>query len=191
MEIDLKPIYNKSNLKWLEKNTIFLTKYGSQAYGTATPESDLDIRGICIPPKSVLLGILDNFEQAQFSEPYDVVIFDLRKFIKLALDFNPNAVEILFVDTSDYIFFDKRMEKLMEHRDKFISKKARWTLSGYAISQLKRINLHRKYVLNPPQKKPDRVDFCLPNDRTLIPQQQLQEIEAEIEIGRASCRATL
>lgn len=181
MDIDLKPVYATSNLKWLEKNVIYLTKYGSHAYGTSTPESDLDIRGICIPPKHVVLGILDTFEQAQFSDPYDLVIFDLRKFIKLALDFNPNAAEILFTDSEDHLLVKSPVLKLFEHRNKFISKKAKYTMSGYAISQLKRINLHRRYILNPPTKKPDRADFGLPSDRTLIPNHQLQEIEAEIE----------
>ncbi len=52
------------NEKWLNDNTIYLTKHGSQAYGTNTPTSDLDVRGVCIPPiKTHNLGLLNNFHQ--------------------------------------------------------------------------------------------------------------------------------
>lgn len=168
------------NLKWLHENTIYLTKYGSHAYGTNTPESDLDIRGITIPPKEYYLGVLSTFEQYQSNSPYDLCIFDLRKFIKLALDFNPNAVEILFTEQEDHIYEKKPINKLFKNKEKFISKKAKHTLSGYARAQLKRIETHRKYILNPPIKKPERTDFGLPANNTLIPHHQLLEIDAAI-----------
>lgn len=168
------------NLKWLHENTIYLTKYGSHAYGTNTPESDLDIRGITIPPKEYYLGVLSTFEQYQSNSPYDLCIFDLRKFIKLSLDFNPNAVEILFTEQEDHIYEKKPINKLFENKEKFISKKAKHTMAGYSHAQIKRIKLHRKYVLNPPKKKPERNDFGLPENKTLIPTHQLQEIEAEV-----------
>ena len=180
MTLSIEEILAKTNLKWLHTNTIYITKYGSHAYGTNTPESDLDIRGIAIPPKEYYFGILSNFEQYQSVEPFDLVIFDIRKFIKLAMDFNPNAVEILFTEPEDHIFKKSPINKLFENKDKFISKKARYTLSGYAISQLRRINLHRKYILNPPTRKPERTDFGLPESNTLIPNHQLLEIEAAI-----------
>ena len=52
------------NLNWLKDNTIFLTIHGSQAYGLNGPNSDLDIKGICIPPKSVANNLFQKFEQA-------------------------------------------------------------------------------------------------------------------------------
>ena len=81
-----------TNLNCLKNNIIYLTIHGSLAYGTATPESDLDIRGIFIPPKKYFLGALDRCEQAEFKEPHDIVIFELRKFVHLALDNNPNVI---------------------------------------------------------------------------------------------------
>lgn len=168
------------NLKWLRDNTIYLTKYGSHAYGTSTPESDLDIRGIAIPPKEYYFGVLSTFEQYLSSEPYDLCIFDLRKFVKLALDFNPNAVEILFTEQEDHIYEKSPVQKLFDNKEKFISKKAKHTLSGYSRAQIKRIKTHRKYIINPPTKKPERIDFGLPANNTLIPHHQLLEIDAAI-----------
>lgn len=179
--IDLNLLYNKSNLKWLAERTLYVTKHGSLAYGTNTPESDIDLRGICVATKEHYLGILNSFEQAQFTEPYDATIFDLRKFVKLALDFNPNAVEIIFTDPSDILVFKPEIQPLFDIRDRFISKKCKYTMTGYASSQIKRILRHRRYLQSPPTNKPERVDFGLPSDRTLIPHHQLLEIEAEVE----------
>src|SRR5690554_3239886 len=141
----VKEAISKSNHKWLESNTIFLTVHGSHAYGTARPDSDLDIRGVCIPPKEYYLGILDNFEQAIFNEPVDLTIFGISKFIKLAMDANPNALEIIFTDESDHIFVSDIGKKMLDIRESFISKKARFTMAGYARSQLKRFHTHRKW----------------------------------------------
>jgi len=169
-----------TNLNCLKNNIIYLTIHGSLAYGTATPESDLDIRGIFIPPKKYFLGALDRCEQAEFKEPHDIVIFELRKFVHLALDNNPNVIELLFTDPSDHLLTTTYIDKLFNIKEKFLSKKARFTFSGYAISQLKRINLHRRWLLNPPKKKPERKDFDLPENVSLIPQHQLLEIESAI-----------
>jgi predicted nucleotidyltransferase len=180
MDINYNCIWTKSNQKWLEKNTIFLTKYGSHAYGTSRPDSDLDIRGVCVEPKQYYYGVLDNFEQFITSEPYDITIFGIKKFIKLAVDNNPNAMEIMFTDESDHIFINDIGKKLLDIKDLFLSKKSRFTLAGYARSQLRRIKTHREWILNPPRKKPVRQDFGLPEMGKLIPQHQLLEIEAAI-----------
>ncbi len=39
--------------------TIYKIKYGSQAYGTQTPESDVDIRGILLPTLEESLGLVE------------------------------------------------------------------------------------------------------------------------------------
>ena len=38
------------NLEWLQRHIVYLTIHGSRAYGMATDSSDLDIKGIVIPP---------------------------------------------------------------------------------------------------------------------------------------------
>jgi predicted nucleotidyltransferase len=42
---------------------IFECITGSNLYGTATPLSDMDYRGICIPPLEVLLNPFMSFDQ--------------------------------------------------------------------------------------------------------------------------------
>ena len=43
----------------------------------------------------------------------------------------------------------------------FLSKKIKHTFTGYAFSQLKALQRHREWFLNPPSKKPERKDFGL------------------------------
>ncbi|MFA5507564.1 MAG: nucleotidyltransferase domain-containing protein, partial [Vulcanimicrobiota bacterium] len=68
---------------WAHHRLLLRVRSGSQAHGLATPESDQDSRGVCIPPLNYLFG-LSSFEQWE-SEGGDHVIFSLQKFVRLAL----------------------------------------------------------------------------------------------------------
>jgi uncharacterized protein len=176
------------NLDWLARRTIFLTKHGSQAYGTALPTSDIDLKGIAIAPRAYYLGFLQHFEQAEVREPLDAVIYDIRKFFKLAADCNPNIIEMLFTDFEDWIhpdyskfgFANTLWVQIWTERHLFLSRRAQYTFSGYAIAQLKRIKTHRAWLLDPPKKQPERSDFGLKNGEGTIGKEQLGVIEAEI-----------
>ena len=152
----------------IKENTILRTLHGSRAYGTNVETSDYDYKGVAVAPLDTYVGFARNFEQHETyvskGHDRDEVIYDIRKFFKLASDCNPNILEILFVDESDIISITPIGEKLMEMRDDFISKKAKYTFTGYAISQLKRIKGHRGWLLDPPKKKPEREDYGLPID---------------------------
>jgi len=132
----------RGNLPWLKNNTIFLTKSCSQAYGTSTPESDTDYRGVAIPPLPYYYGFLNHFEQAESKGDPDVTVMDIRKFFRLATDCNPNIIELLFTDPSDWVEWSFVWSTIVSRRDLFLSQKARHTFSGYGISQLKRLKLH-------------------------------------------------
>ncbi len=167
------------HLSWITDKTIYLARHGSYAYNTNIESSDEDFRGICIPPKKYYLSPSNKFEQAELNDP-DIVIYELNKFFRLASDVNPNAIEILFVDPSDIIYADKLGEKLLENRELFLSKRVKHTMTGYAISQLKRIKLHRAYLLHPVKEPPTRASLGLP-EQTLIPQDQLIAANSEIQ----------
>jgi predicted nucleotidyltransferase len=142
-----------------ETNLIYQVIAGSQAYGLDTPESDLDLRGVCIPPRRYLLG-LSSFEQwEQQDESGDVVIYALEKFARLALACNPNIIELLYTDPRHVTFINDYGQQLVENRDKFLSRRARHTFAGYAISQLKRIERHHRWLVNPPDHQPTQEEF--------------------------------
>lgn len=149
----------------IKKHTIYYARHGSHAYGTNIETSDEDFKGVAIAPMSYYLGCFKKFEQ---SEKYvskgheiDEVVYDVRKFIGLAGNCNPNILEMLFVDPSDILYINDLGRKLREHSDLFVTKKIRHTMAGYAHSQAQRIRTHRSWLLNPPAKIPERKDYGL------------------------------
>jgi predicted nucleotidyltransferase len=172
----------KTNLTWLHGRTIFLTRHGSHAYGTNTPTSDEDFKGLAVPPLKYFYGFLENFEQAEFKhqvDGLDMVVYDIRKFFKLATECNPSIIEVLFTDPSAHVVLTPVGQFLLDARDHFISRKAKHTFSGYAVSQLKKIKTHYRWLSDPPRIQPTREQFGLP-ERTVIPADQLQAAQSMI-----------
>ncbi len=157
-----------SSLPWIAERTILLTKHGSHAYGTSLPTSDLDVKGVAVPPREYFLGYLKRFEQAESKDP-DLVIYDVRKFFNLAADCNPNIIEILWTDQSDWLSVSQEGLMMVNARELFLSRKAKHTFSGYAASQLKRIRTHHRWIQNPPTAPPVRSDFGLPESSIIGP----------------------
>lgn len=131
--------------------------------------------------KFQLKCVIDENEQGDLNMSVGTVtntqvddeLHELRKFLKLAAACNPNILEFFYVERG--IEIEKPIwTKIREHRHLFISKKARHTFSGYAMAQLKRIQTHRGYLLNP-KEKPRRKDFGLP-ETTVIPADLLRAI---------------
>lgn len=157
----------------IEEHIIFKGISGSHAYGMATPESDVDYRGIAIPPREYFLGPFKQFEQYE-SKPdpndpskEDSVMFDIRKFFSLAANSNPNILELLWLPEDCIVTMTPWMERIMAHRDKFLSVRVGYTYSGYAMAQLKRIKTHRAWLLNPVKRKPERADWNLPDNQDI------------------------
>ena len=161
----------------LRPQTIYLTLTGSRAYGTHTEESDFDYRGVACDTLETKLGFRSPFEQMVdnegktlwklFSElgvkpNSDLTIFELGKFVQLALKCNPNIIEILFCDFSSVLYCHPIFEKLLEHREDFLSLRAKGAFSGYAFDQLSKLKLHRQWLLDPPKAPPTRKEFDLP-----------------------------
>lgn len=144
--------------KIAEKNRIFECLSGSHAYGMALPTSDVDYRGIFVaPPVSVVTPF---FPVEQTNGPGDRVLYEVSKFLKLAIDQNPNIMELLWVDDSDIIFRTPTYNLLRENRYSLLSSKVVHTYTGYAFQQLKRIKGHSKWINNPqPEKPPRQYDY--------------------------------
>lgn len=165
--------------EWLRTRTIFLARHGSHAYGTSMPTSDLDIKGIAIPPVEYFLGYANRFEQVLSSTPIDLCIYDIRKFMSLAADCNPSIIEVLWTDESDVIFCTWAGQELRKHRHAFLSQKAKHTFSGYATSQLRRIKTHRRWLMHPPTAAPTREEFGL-EGRKLMKTEDVLAAESQI-----------
>ncbi len=168
------------NLEWLKENTVYVTLHGSNAYGLANEFSDVDVKGICVPPPDVEYNLFHRFEQAEnnpqieedlnhLKNPknpiFESTIYSLRKFFLLAAEVNPNIIELLFTADSDHFVKKPLMEKLLANRHLFLSNKARYTFAGYACAQAKKIERHRKWIVLGEVKYPIREEFGLSNEK--------------------------
>jgi hypothetical protein len=164
----------------VEQRTIFVGLAGSHGYGLNRPESDYDYRGVFIAPKRYYLGF-DSIEQKDsgWDEPgifpfidgnEDTVIYELRKVIHLLAGANPNVLELLWL--TNYPFLTNVGQYLINHRNLFLSKKVKHTYAGYAFAQIKKMETHRKWLLNPPTNKPIPADFDI-MDEILLSKDEL------------------
>jgi len=95
--------------------------------------------GICVPPKRYFYG-LKEFEQFEkFVVEWDVVIYSLKKFVKLLFKNNPNVVSLLWLKDEHYIKKTIYGERIIKNRDIFSCKVAYKTFCGYAKDQLHRM----------------------------------------------------
>lgn len=170
----------------VESRTIFLAKHGSYAYGLNVATSDEDFKGVCVKPKECYFGFLQKFEQFEHmgskSDGIDKVIYALDKFTGLAAECNPNIVEVLHVADEDVLFINDFGEQLRSIRNDFLSKKAKFTFTGYAHAQLKRIKTHRAWLLSPPSHCPTRAEYKL-SETTKVSASELGAFEAALTAG--------
>jgi predicted nucleotidyltransferase len=162
---------------------IYETIHGSRAYGLAADGSDLDLKGVIVGPAAWYHGFAGGPEQVDVSA--DHVRYEVRTFFRLAEAANPAVLEILFTDPSDRREMTREGERLLAHRELFLSRRVEETFVGYALSQLKRIRSHRSWLLTPPAEPPLRRAFGLP-ESTLVPKDQLRAAEVMIEDGRVA-----
>ncbi|MBV9468173.1 MAG: nucleotidyltransferase domain-containing protein [Abitibacteriaceae bacterium] len=134
-----------------EQNRIFYTRAGSRAYGLATATSDEDFRGVFIGLPANLIGLYP-VEHCELSG--DNMLFELRKFISLAKDCNPNIIELLFMDESDILLQTEWWQRIKAQRELFLTRKAKFTFSGYAMAQLKKIRGHNRWLHDPQPVEP-------------------------------------
>lgn len=177
----------------MELRTVLIAVHGSQAYGFATKDSDLDFKGIALPSFSTVLSFSKHFEQWEDSkaivEAFPIlksqpgadkkaegIIYNLSKFMALAIKCNPNIIELLYVNPEHILLLDPILQPLFDKRDLFLSAAAKHTFSGYAAAQLKRIQGHRRWLLNPINHEPKREEFGL----GAAPSLKKEQIEAGI-----------
>jgi predicted nucleotidyltransferase len=120
----------------LYERVIYRCVIGSQAYGLAGEGSDIDRRGIYLPPADLhwsLYGVPDQLENDDTQEVY----WEVQKFVALALKANPNVLECLYtpiVETATPL-----AERLLAMRGCFLSRLVYQTYNGYVLSQFKKM----------------------------------------------------
>ena len=85
------------------KDQILKVVVGSQAHGLATPESDIDYRGVFICPLTDIVdmkhkdntGNIQWYEDSTGEGKQDQSIYELKHFLNLAVGSNPSILEVL------------------------------------------------------------------------------------------------
>lgn len=174
------------------KLIIFEGIVGSQAYGTATPESDIDIKGIYIQPTEDILGF--NYIQQVNDESYDTTYYEIRRFIELLSTNNPNILELLNLPEDKILYKHPIFDELIKNRDKFITKACKNSFAGYAIAQIKKARGLNKKIVNPVDKeKKSPLDFAyvLGGNKTNNGSYPLTKWLADRGLNQSDCGLTI
>jgi hypothetical protein len=142
---------------------------GSQAYGISTPESDVDIKGVFIQPLEDILGF--GYVEQVNDDKNDTTYYEIRRFLQLLQTNNPNILELLNLPEDCILHKDPIFDEVLSQKEKFISKKCRFSFGGYAVEQIKKARGMNKKIVNP--MEPERkgvLDFCyVPFEQGSIP----------------------
>ena len=136
----------KTNDEMIHDNLIVKMLAGSHAYGTNIATSDVDYRGIFVADPIHLRTPFYPVGEVDDKSEEDTKIYELSKFMKLSIDCNPNVIELLWTAPEDITFTSPGYELLRSYAPQLLSSKIAFTTSGYALSQLKRIKGHNKWI---------------------------------------------
>lgn len=129
---------------------------GSLSYGTNLPTSDTDIRGIFCADEVYHRSPWYTVNEVTIQDEEDSKLYELTKFMQLVVDQNPNILESLWVDPQHVLTTSAAYDYLVSRRSELLSTKVAFTFSGYAVSQLKRIKGHNKWINNPQEVDPPK-----------------------------------
>ena len=136
---------------------LFEAVSGSHAYGLQHKDSDVDLRGVFVMPKTQFYGLAQT-EQVS-DERNDEVYYELKKFIDMLVKNKPNFLEILGTP-ADCIRYKHPLFSKIKLED-FLSKQAKHTFAGYAISQIKKARGLKKKIVNPmTEQRKSVLEFC-------------------------------
>src|SRR6478736_3399976 len=129
---------------------VYRVMVGSRAFGLSTESSDEDRRGVYLPPADWHWSLSKPPEQVEsFAPGVEEVDWEIEKFVRLALQANPNILETLW--SPAVLFTDETGEELRAMRTCFLSRHLYRTYSGYVISQFRLMK--RGYDANRPNRE--------------------------------------
>jgi uncharacterized protein len=122
--------------KLYEPHVIFRCVVGSRAYGLETDGSDIDRRGVFLPPASLywsLGGVPDRLTDPASQDCY----WELKPFLLLALKATPNVLECLYTPLVEVA--TPLARELLDMRSCFLSKLAYPSYKAQAAAQNQRL----------------------------------------------------
>ena len=144
--------------KWLPQNIHYEVMTGSVSYAVSSDTSDMDITGFCIPPKDDIFphlrGEIPGFgnqiqrfdvwqqhhvKDKEARQEYDFSIYSIVKFFQLAMENNPNMLDILFTPQRCVLYCSSIAQIVRDKRKLFLTKNSYHKLRGYSYAQLHKI----------------------------------------------------
>lgn len=117
----------------MKHKLIFETLVGSTVYGTSTPQSDIDKKGVYIQTFDEILAW--GYEP-QVNVTKDEAYFEVRRFLELLEVANPTALEMLFTPDKFVTFIAPEFELIRKNRNKFLTKMCAKSFGNYGYSQI-------------------------------------------------------
>ena len=156
-----------NQLEKYRNNILLKCLVGSHCYGLAHEASDEDFRGIFILPESDYkeqdsrLIINKPFLNQINDEKNNEVYYELKRFLELLSQGNPNCVEILFLEKEFYKIKNPILTPIFLNKRIFLNKKFANSLLGFIDSQIKKATGANKKSFNPVDKElKTPLDFC-------------------------------
>lgn len=128
-----------------ERGTILLTQVGSGVHGTAIEgQDDRDEMGICVEPPEYVIGLRAFEQYIHRTQPeghrsgpgdLDLLVYSLRKWMRLALRGNPTVLLPLFVPDDEVVRVTAAGQELREHPELVVSREAGHRFLGYLRAQ--------------------------------------------------------
>ena len=160
---------------------------GSTLYNTNIEGiSDVDYGGVYIAPTEMLLGLPENYEPQVSDEKHDTTYYELGRWVELLMKANPNALESLFAPRDKVVGdIHPAIQLIIDNRDLFVTKECFNSLTGYAVSQIKKCRGLNKKCVQPVLERKEVLDFCY----TFKGQgsQSMKEFLAEYGLGQKYC----
>ncbi|MGZ3679932.1 MAG: nucleotidyltransferase domain-containing protein [Ktedonobacterales bacterium] len=126
----------EAELAHYRRYVIYRCIVGSRAYGLDHDASDVDRRGIYLPPADTHWSLYGVPEQVQ-DERSDECYWELQKFLTLALKANPNILECLYTPLVEEA--TPLAQELLAMRGIFLSRLIYQSYGGYVMSQFKKL----------------------------------------------------
>ncbi|SFP48800.1 Predicted nucleotidyltransferase [Amycolatopsis arida] len=144
-----------------EQGTILRCQVGSGLHGTAVRgQDDRDEMGLCVEPPEYVIG-LRRFEQyIHRTQPdgvrsgpgdLDLVVYSLRKWMRLALTGNPTVLLPLFVPDGEIVAITEIGRELRARSERIVSRQAGRRFLGYLRAQRERMLGLRGRRVNRPE----------------------------------------
>lgn len=133
--------------EFITEDLIYLTIGGSLAYGVSSPNSDIDMYGICVPPKEkvfpTLGGNIPGFGMPVKAWPHwgyqgaglDIMVYSIVRFFNMAMQGNPNIIELLFTELHHISYIDELGYNIRYSRDLFLTNNVIPRFTGFYYSQ--------------------------------------------------------